>query len=190
MFLKGISTQGMYTDDYEEVSAEILSELYGVHGRPVERPEGATGAGQLPDEDIEAVNSDIEVEIEEDEVEALGDRIQAANESKFNAEPVGVPKHADPFPSREILDIFDKSIIEAATAGIVPPGYGLLQDEWEKDIYPAYEIIGTGRRGGKARGGKELRIELPTHIWFPRAVLWGQGLDLMNRLQDMMDTTT
>jgi hypothetical protein len=61
-------------------------------------------------------------------------------------------------------------------AGNLPPGFGLLPDEWDEDEYPAVEHIPYGPR----HGTKE--ISLPHHIWYPRAILWGQALFVLNAL--------
>ncbi|KAK7029110.1 hypothetical protein R3P38DRAFT_2368283, partial [Favolaschia claudopus] len=55
------------------------------------------------------------------------------------------------------------------------PGYGLLREEWEGEIYPAFEIIKSGRKGSK-----ELRVALPDSIWRPRAELLGRALAFMD----------
>ncbi|KAK6981346.1 hypothetical protein R3P38DRAFT_2396312, partial [Favolaschia claudopus] len=44
-------------------------------------------------------------------------------------------------------------------------------EEWEGEMYPAFEIIKSGRKGSK-----ELRVALPDSIWRPRAELWGRAL--------------
>jgi hypothetical protein len=52
-----------------------------------------------------------------------------------------------------------------------------LPEEWEDGEYPSYEIIRSGKRTGRG-----LRVALPDFIWRRRAELWGQALDIVNRL--------
>ena len=48
--------------------------------------------------------------------------------------------------------------------------------EWDGGDYPIFEAIKSGRRG------KLLNMVLPFDIWWPKAVAWAQGLDLMTRI--------
>ena len=59
-----------------------------------------------------------------------------------------------------------------------------LTGEWEEDLYPSFEILRSGRRGGK-----ELHIAMPDFIWRPREELWGQALDILNRLKHIRGGT-
>jgi hypothetical protein len=61
-------------------------------------------------------------------------------------------------------------------ADIVPLGFGVAESEWDEDTYPEFEDITLGRRG------KSLNVCLPFDVWWPRAVAWAQGLDLMVRI--------
>jgi hypothetical protein len=48
--------------------------------------------------------------------------------------------------------------------GLVPPGFGLWDDEWGDYAYPSAEAIQVAR--------KEAIIPLSLKIWYPRAVRW------------------
>ena len=89
-----------------------------------------------------------------------------------------MPKHSSPFENRpELYEAFIQNIELLVRGETSPPGFGLLPEEWGDEGYPPVEPIPYGRRGGM----KE--IPLTDHIWRPRAVLWGQGLFVLNALQ-------
>lgn len=158
---------------------DIINQYYGTHGARIHREPGQSGAGHSLDE----VYSDIEdgEDLNEDQWEELEDEIVAANEANFHHEPVAVPKHTNPFPTDEFAAAFDAALAAVRVEGTLPSGYGLLAEEWE-DMYPSYEIIRSGHRGGKV-----LRVSLPEFQWMPRAEVWGQALDILNRLTYMFE---
>lgn len=175
MFLLGQLENGVYVDDCEGVHPDIIRELYGVHGAPVERGPGETGAGQLDDEEVAAL--DVEgLELDEEDWEDMVEDLEAANANHFHHEPVAVPKHKSPF-NGDALELFNTTLAEADRLQIIPPGYGLLQAEWEAEMYPAFEILRSGRKGSK-----ELRVALPDSVWHPRAELWGHALAILDQL--------
>ncbi|KAJ7645241.1 hypothetical protein DFH06DRAFT_998707, partial [Mycena polygramma] len=174
MFFMGQTSHGVYVDDCEGVHPEVISQYYGVHGPVRDRAAGQTGAGQLEDEAIPQVEED--QELDEDDWVDLEEQIADAHEANFHHEPVAVPKHANPF-SGEAAQVFEDAFKRVKAAGIVPGGYGLCEEEWEDGAYPSFEILKSGRRGKK-----ELRIALPDSIWRPRAILWGQALDVLNQV--------
>ncbi|KAJ6605448.1 hypothetical protein DFH09DRAFT_897524 [Mycena vulgaris] len=114
---------------------------------------------------------------EDDSDDDLEQRIEHAHAENFHHDPVSVPKHANPFSDDETMELFHDTLSAADENGIVPPGYGLLPEEWEDGVYPTYEILKSGRRGGK-----RLRVALPDSIWRPRAEMWGRGLAISNQL--------
>ncbi|KAJ6494116.1 hypothetical protein C8R47DRAFT_1267661 [Mycena vitilis] len=179
MFLLGRLENGVYLDDCDGVDPGVISELYGTHGSVIQRAPGETGAGQLDDEDVPGVDGNLELE-EEDWEDMIGD-VEAANEHHFHHEPVAVPKHQNPF-SDDALQIFEDALAEADRVQVIPPGYGLLPEEWENNTYPAFEILKSGRKGSK-----ELRVALPDSIWRPRAESWGRALAVLNHLTYMLE---
>ncbi|KAJ7060886.1 hypothetical protein C8F01DRAFT_975113 [Mycena amicta] len=175
-------------DDYDDVHPTVLQSYYGTHGSP--RTNNDTGAGQLEDEAISDADSDIEADEEESDFdpdehsdsEAIAAAVAEAQGDNFHHEPVAVPKHECPFGDDD-LQLFTRSLQAASSANMVPHGYGLLEEEWEDEGYPSFEIIKSGRRGRK-----ELRIDLPDHIWRPRAELWGCALAILNQIGFMNES--
>ncbi|KAF8209154.1 hypothetical protein K438DRAFT_1572843, partial [Mycena galopus ATCC 62051] len=175
--------EGVYVNDHHNVHPSILQRYYGVHGPVARRAPGETGAGQLDDEDVpipSVADEEEESDSDDDEKDDLQRRVEQAHAANFHHEPVSVPKHANPFPDAETMQIFHAALSAADENGLVPPGYGLLPEEWEEDVYPSFEILKSGRRGGK-----ELRVALPDSIWRPRAEMWGRGLAILNELSYM-----
>ncbi|KAF8131305.1 hypothetical protein K438DRAFT_839544 [Mycena galopus ATCC 62051] len=71
------------------------------------------------------------------------------------------------------MQLFYDSLEVAIQQEIVPSGYGLLEDEWDEDGYPSFEILKSG-----CRGGKQLQIAPPDGIWRPRAETLGASCKL------------
>ncbi|KAJ7851392.1 hypothetical protein B0H14DRAFT_3451359 [Mycena olivaceomarginata] len=141
---------GVYVDDCEGTDPTVIRRYYGIHGPERSRAQGQTGTGQLNDEDIPAPSSD---------------------------STVSVPKHANPFDDDDTMGLFCDVLETAIREDIVPPGYGLLPEEWDEEGYPAFEILKSGRRGSK-----QLRIVLPDDIWRPRAETWGRALAILEQM--------
>lgn len=169
MFFLGQLEDGVYIDDCAGMNPDIIKDLYGVHGAVLQRAPGETGAGQLRDEEVPVDNSD-------EDWEDIIEDVEAANEHHFHHEPVAVPKHANPF-SDNALAVFDSTLAEANRLQILPPGYGMLPEEWENGSYPAFEILKSGRKRSK-----ELQVALPDLIWRPRAQLWVRALAVLDEL--------
>ncbi|KAK6974465.1 hypothetical protein R3P38DRAFT_2554121, partial [Favolaschia claudopus] len=179
MFLLGGLENGVYvpTDACAGVNPDVIAELYGTHGNVMQKGDGETGTGQLDDEDVPGVGEDLEVD--QEDWEDMIDEVEAANAHHFHHEPVPVPKHQNPFDDEDFAT-FDAALHEANRVHLIPPGYGLLREEWEGEMYPAFEIIKSGRKGSK-----ELRVALPDSIRRPRAELWGRALAFIDRLTYM-----
>lgn len=170
MRFMGMTEHGVYTDDCEGVHPDVINQYYGVHGRETRRAPGQTGAGHLADEE----------DNEEENWTDLGERIAEDQSANLHHEPVKVPEQTDPFSSDLHRQAFLASLTAVREQGILPAGYRLHDEELDTGTYPAYEIIKSGRRGTK-----QLRIALPLFQWRPRAELWGQALDILNRIQYM-----
>jgi hypothetical protein len=166
----GMAEHGVYVDDCEGVHPDVVNQYYGVRGREARRAAGQTGAGHPSDEEDES---------EEDWAD-LGERIAEDQSANLHHEPVEVPEHADPFLSDEHRQAFHAALAVVREQGSLPVGYCLYDEELDTDGYPAYEIIKSGRHGTK-----ELRVALPYFQWRPRAELWCQALDILNRIQFM-----
>ncbi|KAJ6470499.1 hypothetical protein C8R45DRAFT_937408 [Mycena sanguinolenta] len=111
--------------------------------------------------------------VEEDidkEWEDVDDMIAADQRPDVRHDPVGVPSHGSPFNS-ELEEIFFAGLEAVKSENIIPYGFDL-----DLDTYPARESIHLGR------GGKRISVVLPSDVWWPRALLWAHGLDLMTRI--------
>lgn len=102
--------------------------------------------------------------------------IAADQQSHIRHDPVDVPKHTAPFASEATENIFYSALKDVTAAGMVPQDLGVHESEWDGGGYPIFEAIKSGQRG------KLLNMALPFEIWWPKAVVWAQGLDLMTRI--------
>ncbi|KAJ7146580.1 hypothetical protein C8R44DRAFT_600207, partial [Mycena epipterygia] len=176
MCLLGQVRDGIYLDDCEGIHPNVIQRYYGTHGPEVYRLSGQTGAGQLDDEEFSApASNDGDDSEEEDNLE---EQIEDAHAENFHHEAVPVPKHANPFDDDELMQLFYDSLESAIQDDLVPPGYGLLPQEWDDEGYPTFEILKSGRRGGR-----QLRVSLPDYIWRPRAEMWGRGLAILDQIR-------
>ncbi|KAJ7498413.1 hypothetical protein B0H11DRAFT_1714965, partial [Mycena galericulata] len=167
MCLIGKMQEGVYLDDCEGVHPNVIERYYGTHGPEIHREAGQTGAGQLDDEEISPPPSD-------SEENNLAEQVEEAHAENFHHEAVPVPKHANPFDDEESMQLFYDSLEAAIRDELVPSGYGLLLEEWGDEGYPTFEILKSGRRGGR-----QFRIALPDSIWRPRAEMWGRALAIL-----------
>ncbi|KIJ63930.1 hypothetical protein HYDPIDRAFT_28831 [Hydnomerulius pinastri MD-312] len=106
----------------------------------------------------------------------IHEQIMADQQRHIRHEPIDVPNISTPFQSIEGEEVFNLALKELRDLGIIPNGYGVGQSEWVNGSYPEIEIIKVGH------GGKEYHVDLPFVIWWPRAVAWAQGLDVMTRI--------
>ncbi|KAK6974800.1 hypothetical protein R3P38DRAFT_3335634 [Favolaschia claudopus] len=168
--------KGVYMTEYPNIHPSILQRYYGVHGRVVERQPGETGADDehVPAPSTGGADDDASDLASDDELVRQVEDAQAEN---FHHEPVAVPKHASPFEDDETTQLSHDALGAAEELEFVPRGFGLLREEWEEGVYPSYEILRSGRRGGK-----ELRVALPDPIWRPRAERWGRALAILNEI--------
>ncbi|KAJ7849862.1 hypothetical protein B0H14DRAFT_2356005, partial [Mycena olivaceomarginata] len=175
MCLMGQLQHGVYVDDCEGIDPTVIRRYYGIHGPECSRAQGQTGAGQLNDEDIPAPSSNSSNKSEsEDDLEA---QIEEAHTENFHHEAVSIPKHANPFDDDDMMRLFYNALKIAIREDIVPPGYGLLPEEWDEEGYPAFKILKSGHRGSK-----QLRIALPDDIWCPRAEMWRHALAILEQI--------
>jgi hypothetical protein len=164
MHLIGMTKHCVYVDDCEGVHPDVIQQYYGIRGHEYQCAPGQTGAGHPPDEDWMD----------------LGEQVAADQSTNVHHEAVEVPGNEDPFSSDQQRDAFRTALAAVQEQALLPHGYGLHQDEWETESYPAYEIMKSGWRGTK-----ELRVALPNFQWQPRAELWGQALDILNHIKYM-----
>jgi hypothetical protein len=169
MFFMGQTEHGVYADELAGVHPNVLEQYYGVD-RTGTSPTRQTGAGHPPDEADDIDDDDLEWE-------NLEDQVAADQESNFHHEAAVVPDHANPFQHEGDEEIFQQVFDTVTEQGLIPAGYGLLPEEWEDGEYPSYELIRSGKRSGN-----NLHVALPDFIWRRRAEMWGQAIDIVNRL--------
>ncbi|KIK52362.1 hypothetical protein GYMLUDRAFT_251303 [Collybiopsis luxurians FD-317 M1] len=170
---------GIYNeDDCQGIDLELIKDFYGTTDCLPPRPPGHTGAGYLGDDepDSDRNSSDEGDESDLDDLSQQIEYIASVGHSEFLPKPVKAPRASCPFTGDE-LHLYEAGLSSAARQKILPPGYGICADEWEDDHYPAVEIIRSGRKGGK-----EISVQLPTFIWYPRGHLWVLALSIMERI--------
>ncbi|KAJ7173237.1 hypothetical protein C8R46DRAFT_893090, partial [Mycena filopes] len=159
---------GVYTvDPFKELHPDTIERYYGVEGPIQVRRPGQTGAGHPDDEDedewVDEADEYLHAVVEED----------LAHNIRHPA--IKVARHRNPFHSSTMEENFFGALGEIVRLNLVPEGYGVIEDEWEDGSYPSMEAINPGTRG------KEIVVELPRDVWLPRAVLFAQGLDALER---------
>ena len=112
-------TRGKYSNDFEDVHPEILDRYLGVHGPPSRRQH--SGAGNSSDE----ANHDV-----------LDKWIAADQEHHICHSPIEVPQHNDPFVSAESEELFCNALKDVVAEGIVSSGFGIMDSEWDGEMYP------------------------------------------------------
>lgn len=106
----------------------------------------------------------------DEEWDNVDDLIAADQTRDIRHEAIDVPTHGSPFTAEQ-AEVFFEALSAVKEQGIIPAGF-----ELDVDGYPVRESIHLGR------GGKRVSVILPFDIWWPRALLWAQGLDLMTRM--------
>ena len=79
----------------------------------------------------------------------LGEQVATDQSTNVHHEAVEVPGNEDPFLSDQQRDAFRTALAAVQEQALLPHGYGLHQDEWDTESYPAYEIIKSGPRSFK-----------------------------------------
>ncbi|KAJ7728403.1 hypothetical protein B0H14DRAFT_2410054, partial [Mycena olivaceomarginata] len=90
-------------------------------------------------------------------------------------EAIDVAESKFPFRSNEAGVVFRSALAEVKYESIIPCNFGVAEAEWEGNFYGETETVKVGR--------KEVEIRLPFETWWPRAVAWAQGLEIMVRIQ-------
>lgn len=107
---------------------------------------------------------------------SLDEEIASSQRRHIRHAPIPVPVAGCPFRSEATIDVFMQCLGEVSAAGIVPEHYGLREAEWPEGGYGEHEYIALGRQR------RRVTVDLPFTVWWPRAVLWAQGLEIMSRL--------
>ncbi|TFK82319.1 hypothetical protein K466DRAFT_500533, partial [Polyporus arcularius HHB13444] len=175
-FLSNIQQGYLPATDLNDVDPSVLSRCYGVDGPARRRGPGQTGAGHY-DGGFESSATGNETDLETSDPETSDPETRVANEQQRHVRhpPIPVPDSTSPF-SEETQELFFNCLQEVRTRGIVPQHHGVSSSEWFDGSYGDFETINFGR------GGRQEELELPFSVWWPRAVEWAQGLELMTAL--------
>ncbi|KAK1220201.1 hypothetical protein PQX77_017052 [Marasmius sp. AFHP31] len=179
----GMSTEGVYTDDCDMMDLDEINDQYGVDRGHQPRPHNETGAGTLSDEefsDTESLSSDASSDSDAEESHLLSAASQIFAGLDDLMERVHVPKYPSPLNDTR-LDLFSRALAAAEEQEVIPDGYGIRPEEWEDGEYPSYELLRSGKKGTR-----ELRVDLPDHIWRPRAEKWVRALDILNYILEFV----
>lgn len=142
---------GVYRDDCEGVHPDTINEYYGTDRQ--QQPGYST---------------------RDPTVEDVVSKIYSGQDTQTRHKGVEVVQGCCPFQSKAAEEDFYKVLGNIIQARVVPAGYGLLHPEWENGAYPLTETLKIG-----VRSRKEIEIELREHLWYDRAVLWGQALSTL-----------
>ncbi|KZV99133.1 hypothetical protein EXIGLDRAFT_804699 [Exidia glandulosa HHB12029] len=156
----GQTEHGVYVDDCEGVHPDAIQEYYGADEDEAER--------EAADDNVE--HADIAFGVVAGRVR----KAQAGN--VHNSDSAKVPATASPIENDTELAEFMRCFQEVRDTAFIPHGFGLHEDEFDGD-YPAQESIPYGKRGTR-----ELMVDLPQEVWYPRAVLWAQAVYTLARL--------
>ncbi|KAJ7886279.1 hypothetical protein B0H13DRAFT_1628024 [Mycena leptocephala] len=88
---------------------------------------------------------------------------------------IDVVENQCPFNSKDATAIFCQALEDVKSAGIISKHFGVAEAEWEEPFYGETENVKVGR--------KDVEIVLPFEVWYPHAVAWAQGLELMVHIQ-------
>ncbi|KAF9016757.1 hypothetical protein BDZ89DRAFT_961624, partial [Hymenopellis radicata] len=164
MELLGRTEHGEYVDNFADVHPDILQRYYGTDDDQEEQRGSGSGAGSSSHADYDDNN--------------LTERILDDQTGNVRHDPIEPPANNSPFMNNPALeDLLLRMIEDPDSENIMPPGFGVLETEWEDATYPTFQTI-------KMRGGKFLDVPLPPSVWWPRTVRWCQALAYMLLLLD------
>ncbi|KAJ7199989.1 hypothetical protein GGX14DRAFT_372637, partial [Mycena pura] len=104
----------------------------------------------------------------------LDNAIEADQDRHVRHDGVEVEQAEAPF-DKDQEEIFAEILERMKAAEIIPDNFGVTPPEWEEPNYGELETIKIAR--------KSVEIQLPFDVWYPRAVLWAQGLTIMKKIQ-------
>jgi hypothetical protein len=167
-------------EDQPGVHPNILQRYYGVD----DTESGSEISIQLDDVPNDSDDTDWESDVLDSDDNSiysspadsdLDEQIAADQQHDIRHDGVVPPHRNSPFTSGEAQDIFFAALNEIHAAGHVPEGYGVTPEELD-DGYPLHESVRVASR--------DVMMELPLNIWYPRAVRWVQAYDLMLHMID------
>ena len=173
---------GLYVDNDLTIHPEVMNHYYG--SRIASQQEQTHSETNLDEQD-----SDEEwEEVEDDEAVTSGHHadltswIAEEQAPQFLHEPANVPKQTNPFNHQGLEIVFKQALDKVQGLGHIPSGLGIREEEWDDEGYSKMEAILS-----KWWGQKELVIELPHFLWYPRAVKWCQALEVLNYTMALVD---
>jgi hypothetical protein len=181
------TTYGLNVDEHPDVHPDILERYHGVLGDPIQRGPHQSGAGYLLDEDSNSESSgseDTDYTTDSDNYRSdsnhsrldFNQAVTSHVSGNVRHQAVKVPRSRSPFMNPAHETLLNDTLNDLCTSALIPAGYGVRESEWEEDDYPTTEQVRYGRR-------KEITLHLPLSIWLPRAVVWAQGLYVMESLR-------
>ena len=171
---------GFYVQNGLSLHPDVLAHYYG--------PSSAMSQSQQSQTEINSngQNSDEEWKDVED-IEAgsvpytdLPSLIAEEQAPQFLHKATKVPKHTNPFNHEDLEDVFKQALSEVQRLNHIPFELGVREEEWGDEGYPEIEII-------PSRRNKELVVQLPHSVWYPRAVCWCQALEVLGHTLALVD---
>jgi hypothetical protein len=160
MRLLGELNYGKYADVFpEDVHPEVLENY---------RQSSMCSSTYILKADIDLILDDLDGAIAND------------RDHHIRHEAINVTETKCPFRSEYGRNVFVAAFQEVQESEIIPENLGVAEDEWERFFYSETETVKVGR--------KQVEIQLPFVIWWPRAVAWAQALEVMVRIQAMEDS--
>ena len=146
--------------------------------------QGRSGAGHPPEEESDDNRSDEDNRSDDSDRSVhsdgsfdIGQEIAEDQEHHIRHPPVPVPDSDSPFPDEDSTAFFTRALEAVLATDGVPEGFGVTSDELGEGGYDTQEVLYVGKRGGK-----ELIVALPEHIWRARTEDWAKALHLMSYL--------
>ncbi|KAJ7118271.1 hypothetical protein C8R44DRAFT_625989 [Mycena epipterygia] len=154
MRLIGELKYGQYADNFDDIHPDVVG-LYGDQGVCWFLPGTERRADKEADDLDLAIAGDQDHHIRHDAIEVV--------------------ENECPFAGEDSTALLFMALKEIELQGIVPRHFGVAEAEWEGQFYGETETVKIGR--------KNVEIQLPFGIWWPRAVAWAQALETMVRIQ-------
>lgn len=150
----------MLRDPYEHVHPDTLERYYGSNegdDRDQRHNQLSPGLSDSASEDGSTTTTPQDPNFL---LEELENQIEGDQDHHIRHKPIAVARHRNPFTVEEEERHFTDILAEVSRRGIIPPHYGVQPNEWDSDTYPL-------------------------DIWYPRAVLWAQGLEVLRQLVEV-----
>ena len=181
MRLIGQLEHGLYIENNLTIHPEVINHYYGSRTDQVE----LQAITELDDSQNGGDDNEWEDVNEEEEVTGdIASCIADEQASQFLHKAANVPKQTNPFNNQDLQAVFQQALNQVQGIGHTPNGLGIRKEEWDSEGYPEVEVIHSNYQGQK-----DLMIELPHSLWYPRAIKWCQGLEVLNHTLALVDHT-